>query len=361
MSAVEVTFVRHGESVSNVSGRWQGQGDAPLSEVGREQARALAERLRTEPFDVVVASDLSRARDTAQAVFAEVELDPSWREIDVGRWEGLAYAEAFAKYPDELERIRRGEPVKIGGGESWEDLHARVDAALERLRARLAPGQRALVVSHGGVIIGLTSGVLHSRSRRLQPFGRMVNTGVTTLRHEGGRWVVTRYNDSTHLAPVGALTSEQHANGDTVLALVGFDGAADAPDEGGRMRGGALAAAEQLASWYPELEAVYAHPERGPRNFAAVFATRHGQNLRELPGASPAELGVLVDALVAAHPGDRIGLVAPVQTIAAYAESLLPPAPHEGPRVLPPEHGSVTHVVATPKYQSVMEYNLRGR
>src|SRR5690606_29219784 len=143
------------------------------------------------------------------ALRAEVELDPSWREIDVGRWEGLGYSEVFAHFPEELERLRRGEPVKIGGGASWQELRARVDAALERLRARLRPGERAAVVAHGGVIIGITSGVLHSREKRLQPFGRMGNTGVTTLRLSAeGRWMLLRYNDATHLDALGPFTRE---------------------------------------------------------------------------------------------------------------------------------------------------------
>ncbi|MEZ4252464.1 MAG: histidine phosphatase family protein [Polyangiales bacterium] len=84
---LEITLVRHGQSESNVSGRWQGHGDSALSPHGREQAMSLASRFAREGarFDRWVASDLSRAHDTGKAsagrLGAKLEVDPAWREI----------------------------------------------------------------------------------------------------------------------------------------------------------------------------------------------------------------------------------------------------------------------------------------
>ncbi|MBW2687894.1 MAG: histidine phosphatase family protein [Deltaproteobacteria bacterium] len=89
MSTLEVCLVRHGQSVSNAAGVWQGQGDSPLSEIGRTQVDGLGQALAGERYDLVLSSDLSRAADTAKASGVEVEHDRAWREIHVGDWEGL--------------------------------------------------------------------------------------------------------------------------------------------------------------------------------------------------------------------------------------------------------------------------------
>ena len=81
MSMLEVCLVRHGQSVSNAAGVWQGQGDSPLSEIGRTQVEGLGRALAGQHYDVVLSSDLSRAADKAKASGVEVEHDRDWREI----------------------------------------------------------------------------------------------------------------------------------------------------------------------------------------------------------------------------------------------------------------------------------------
>src|SRR4026208_1958995 len=89
------TLLRHGESVGNVQARWQGQSEDPLTERGRAQARALAERWKSEAekFDLAISSPLMRARETAEIIAAalnlKVEVDPIWLERDIGEMEGL--------------------------------------------------------------------------------------------------------------------------------------------------------------------------------------------------------------------------------------------------------------------------------
>ena len=132
-------LVRHGETNWNAERRWQGHADVPLNDRGRKQARTLAEQLAGERIDVIYTSDLSRARDTADAVGArlgvEVVVDPDLREIDVGAIEGLTGEEAKA-----FEGWQ-GEPV---------EAHAdRVLRAVNRIAER-HPDGRVLVVTHGG-------------------------------------------------------------------------------------------------------------------------------------------------------------------------------------------------------------------
>lgn len=199
--SIRITLVRHGESVANRSQRWQGQGDSELSALGRSQAQALAKRIGARPFDLVVASDLLRASDTARALARPFERDRSFREFDIGSWEGLTREQVVERFGDELARLEAGEDVALGGGESYKSFCERIDAAFARLRARLALGQHALVVCHGGVIGALVSGVLGLRGVRELPIGRAFNTSVTELSYDpDGSATVHVFNDSLHLS-----------------------------------------------------------------------------------------------------------------------------------------------------------------
>ena len=152
--AKRLLLVRHGESIWNAEGRWQGSADPPLSDAGRKQAAALADFLQGEGVDLIVTSDLERASETASIVAAALDLrepsvDARLRERDVGEISGLTRAEIEEKFPGLLEKWRTGELTKMPGGE--DDITPRVSAAINALAA--APdGTVVLVVTHGGVI-----------------------------------------------------------------------------------------------------------------------------------------------------------------------------------------------------------------
>jgi probable phosphoglycerate mutase len=152
-------FARHGESTWNVRGLWQGQADPPLSPAGRLQARALGEQLARQGTEVLVASDLARARETAriaaEALGLEPSLDPGLRELDVGTWSGLSVAEVERRFPEALGRLRARDPeLRPGGGETWSELRRRVVVSLAAIRRR-HPTRRIAVVSHLGVLRSL--------------------------------------------------------------------------------------------------------------------------------------------------------------------------------------------------------------
>jgi broad specificity phosphatase PhoE len=132
-------LVRHGETDWNAEGRLQGQTDRPLSDFGRRQARQLAEDLADEKLEAIYASDLSRARETAEIVGERlglpVALDADLREKDWGTWEGLTAVER-----DRVEFV----------GESTEQHGERMLRALRRIAERHPDGGRVLVVTHGG-------------------------------------------------------------------------------------------------------------------------------------------------------------------------------------------------------------------
>jgi broad specificity phosphatase PhoE len=305
---VEVTFVRHAESEANVAGRWQGHGDAHLSTEGRRQAGALAERLQGTRFDLVVASDLTRAADTARAVHADVTLDAGWREVDVGAWEGLTREEVVARYPDEVRALQRGADVPIGGGESWSDLLARVREALARLRATMQPGQRAMVVTHGGVIHALTSHLMHLSDRRPRPIGRVANTATTTLRFSDGMCELTRFNDASHLGGLGPWARERLEAGDAVFTLV-------------------------------ESEAVAAQ-------IGVPIAAR-----------ADGDLSTVLTQAAGAHRGRRVGLLCRASHVATYTSALFGHGAGGPARVAAPDPHGCGHLVISDTGATVADYN----
>ena len=132
-------LVRHGETDWNAEGRLQGHTDRPLNDYGRRQAAALADRLvADDTIDAVYASDLARARETAEILAGRLGLpvvtDPDLRERNWGNWEGLTGSER-----DRVEYV----------GEERDAHGERVIRAVRRI-AEQHPGQRILVVTHGG-------------------------------------------------------------------------------------------------------------------------------------------------------------------------------------------------------------------
>ncbi len=301
--AIRITFVRHGESEANLTGCWQGHGDSPLSARGREQAQRLTARLAAARFDRLVSSDLSRARDTGLAVSTRLgqplHTDAAWREIDVGRWEGLTRPQVAARFPEELEAVRRGESVAIGGGESWADLTRRARGAFDDLLATLTPGEHALVFAHGGVIASLVLDLFGLGQRRPRPLGHVDNTGLTTIRLRRGTRRLERFNDTLHLGPVGRWSAARVREGAALVTL-----------------------------WEGSPPSGYEPPPR-------VVA------LEELGTEDPrAQLGTLGRE----HPGRRIGLRASSVAIAALTAELLAPNVAARPRGL-------TQLVVDPKGQ----------
>jgi broad specificity phosphatase PhoE len=176
-----ILLARHGESDWNASRRWQGHADRPLTEKGRGQARALADRLEHVELEAVYSSDLQRAADTASAVAQAQGLEvtelPELREVDVGSWSGLTRAEAEERFPDGVARWREGFPG-WDDGETYEQMTDRVVGAVLGI-ARAHEGGRVLVVSHGGPIRALHAAALgldvhtYRRMRPVEPNARL--------------------------------------------------------------------------------------------------------------------------------------------------------------------------------------------
>lgn len=199
-----ITLLRHGESIGNLESRWQGQSDFPLTETGRAQAQALAERWKQdgEGFDLIITSPLSRARETAEiisrALSVPVEVDPLWLERHVDELSGLTPPEVEKRFP-RSDFVNPYSAVGGGGEGDWQ-LFLRGGLGLHNLLRR-TPG-RYLIVSHGGLL----NQVLHAvvgiapQANNAGPRFRFSNTGFARLMYypHQHRWTIDRLNDRSH-------------------------------------------------------------------------------------------------------------------------------------------------------------------
>jgi broad specificity phosphatase PhoE len=171
-----IHLARHGETDWNRELRWQGHSDPPLNDRGRRQAQMLADALDGMPLVAVYTSDLSRATETAEIVASRLNLpvsvDPALREIDVGSWEGFTLAEIETRFPEAVARWEERGEHGWEGGESHDQMAARVREAVRSIAAR-HEGEEILIVTHGGPIRALKSlaaGVDYPRDRRSVPY-----------------------------------------------------------------------------------------------------------------------------------------------------------------------------------------------
>lgn len=195
MTAPRVLLVRHGESTWNAEGRWQGQADPPLSDRGREQARAAATHLPAAT--AVVASDLERARETAALLVAtralDVVIDTDLRERDAGAFSGLTRADIHDRFPGALPDDPRRRPDDEGlvappGWELDDDVVTRAWRGLERLARSLraaADGDGTgevpigVAVTHSGLIYAIERDLGLSGGRIANLEGRWVERTPT--------------------------------------------------------------------------------------------------------------------------------------------------------------------------------------
>jgi broad specificity phosphatase PhoE len=210
---VRVVIVRHAQTVWNASGKIQGQADPELSEAGRAECQAVADRLAAVSIQAICSSDLVRARETAEAIAArhpslEVRLDSGLREVDLGDWEGADRASLKRGWP-ELYAAWRAQPSwdLVPGGEGSAHFKARVMDAFGRAAASVDPDETVAVVTHIGVIRTLLSTAVGADAGDLRWPWAVANTGITVL--EGppdvAAWStpamqIEAINDSSHVA-----------------------------------------------------------------------------------------------------------------------------------------------------------------
>ncbi|MEC0242219.1 histidine phosphatase family protein [Paenibacillus dokdonensis] len=189
-----IGWVRHGITDWNVARRAQGQTDVPLNDTGRAQARALAERFKNEKWDAVYASDLLRAKETAEtianALNIPLHVDERLREMACGRMEGTTEDERIRMWGEDWSGMELGV-------ETDESMILRGEEVVREICLHY-PEQRVLVVSHGALISTLLPALIPNMQER----EHLHNTSVTLVRQLNEEWVCDLYNCRRHLDAV---------------------------------------------------------------------------------------------------------------------------------------------------------------
>jgi alpha-ribazole phosphatase len=198
----EIIFVRHGHTIWNESRRYQGHTDIPLSKIGLEQAYNVQKRLAKETIDVFYASDLKRAYETSRIIAAphrkEVLVSKKLREINFGKWEGLAYHEIMEKYPSIATKFYHDPSiVSIPGGESWEEMRERCYNVLQNI-IESHRDKRILVASHGGTIRVMIITAMGWDANCLWRLS-LDNTAICRLVYFDDKAILKTFNDISHL------------------------------------------------------------------------------------------------------------------------------------------------------------------
>jgi broad specificity phosphatase PhoE len=205
VSTLRLFVIRHGETEWSRARRFAGSRDVPLTEHGLRQSAAVAERLAAVPVAAVYASPLERARISAEAIAKphrlEVRVDPAFREMTFGDWEGLGRDELDVRHP-EAALAWRTAPATVAppGGEP-----------LAAVAERIVGGLRRLIAGHAGETVVLVTHAIVSRLVVLDALGlgpdRLWSVdsspaGITEIEYEpaSGWATVHRMNTLVHLS-----------------------------------------------------------------------------------------------------------------------------------------------------------------
>lgn len=403
-SRKEIVFIRHAESQANKEGFWNGRTDGELSEEGEASLDPLGKRLASWEFDAVISSPLSRARRTAAAFADEVEIDESFTEVDLGRWEGMLFTEVQERHGEQLTEAIRTKTSPMGDtGETLEQLAERATGAVNQLFDRMGDDETVAVVTHGGFLQSVLNRHLGGEGRRVHAFS--ANTGITRIVQQFGHPRLASFNDVGHLGPRPAALDAYVGSGDRVLTLIRHGqtqanvegrwqgrGDWDLDDVGQRQ-------AEALGEWYGRYPTVYTSPlkramstaervalngsiavdelmeihmgeweglttdeimKRWPEDMETIY--RHGVDLpRGGSGETWAQLAERVGLAIAGLDHDPDGhtvAVAHGGAIRAYVSSLTKTTDTYSESLFTPANTSVTHVAFTERGPEILDYSV---
>lgn len=201
---MRILLARHGETPWNAEGRYQGQEDIALSEVGERQAAALGERLADVRIDRAVSSPLSRANRTARLALGAARetlltTDAGLAEIAHGTWEGLLASEIRERDPERLAAWRDApDSVQMPGGESLQQVFDRAWPAFAAAVDGLGPDDTALVVAHDAVNRVILCRILGIPFSKLWTFRQAPTTLNLLEGPDVDHLDVVRLNDCAH-------------------------------------------------------------------------------------------------------------------------------------------------------------------
>ena len=206
MSGRRLVLWRHGRTSWNSINRFQGQEDVPLDEVGRDQVRRAALTLVGLKPARIIASDLERARDTAQSLAdlcgLSVHADPDLRETFAGTWQGLTRNEIIERYPEDFAAWGGDSDMRPGGGETRIEVAERVIRGINKGLKDTPTGGTLVVASHGGALRAALGSLMALHPSQWTALGVLANAQWSVLveldenipRPEGLHWRLQEYN-----------------------------------------------------------------------------------------------------------------------------------------------------------------------
>ncbi|HTU68733.1 MAG TPA: histidine phosphatase family protein [Candidatus Baltobacteraceae bacterium] len=203
-----IYIARHGESDWNREGRYQGQRESHLTEVGIAQARALADALADSEITRIIASPLARCVDTARPLTERLglslEQDRDLIEIAHGAWEGRLRADIVREDPEALRTWREHpERARFEGGETLADVERRWLAFV----ARLGRADNVAIVTHDVLVrVAILTAMHRPLARLWEP--RVLNGGYAAFRG-GGSWELLEECADEHLRGLAVDTATQ--------------------------------------------------------------------------------------------------------------------------------------------------------
>ncbi len=397
----EIVFIRHAQSQANLDGVWNGQTDGPLSEQGKATLEPLARRLSAWRFDAVISSPLTRAVDTAKTFAEDVHVDEDFKEIDLGRWEGLHFAEVQDRYGEELRKALIDRTLPMGEtGESLQEAGRRAIGAVDRLFERMDDDDRVAIVTHGGFMQSVLHRHMAGHGRRAHAFTD--NTAITRIISQYGRPRLASFNDTGHFGPRSAVVQAHLEAGETVLTLIRHGqtranverrwqgrGDWDLDEEG-------ISQAELLGEWYGRHATVYSSPlkratstadrlalngvvavddfmeihmgeweglttdeivDRWPDHMETIY--RHGVDLpRGQTGETWAQLTARVCGAIdrLAHAEGPTVVVSHGGALRSYVSSLTKNGDSHSESLFTPPNTSVTHIAFTDRGPEILDY-----
>jgi 2,3-bisphosphoglycerate-dependent phosphoglycerate mutase len=213
---LKLIIIRHGQSTGNVDRRMQGQGDYPLTDLGRTQAQKLAQHLQAQAPTAIYSSPLQRTIDTAEILRQAlptppaIQPTPELAEYQNGVFQGLTWAEAQAQYPQLCDQLEASlDWIPVPGAETLRQARDRVERLADYLLLKHRNGDRVWLVSHGWIMQQFIAALLGSaRSWRIS----IKNTAYFEFWIDQSRWYrqdenrlntelwqIIRFNDTHHL------------------------------------------------------------------------------------------------------------------------------------------------------------------
>jgi len=194
-------LIRHGETIWNEKGLWQGIADVPLNEKGKDQAKKLAERLKR--VDAIYSSPLKRcletAREIAERFKKEVIVEEDLRECEISLWNGLTVEEAMREYPEEFKRWSTDPNFGTKGLESMKSVQDRMVKVMMKIvsQERLNGSEDVVIVSHSLSLRSFICWVLGLPLRLHRNF-KLDNASLSIVEVESRPRLVL-LNDTCHL------------------------------------------------------------------------------------------------------------------------------------------------------------------